>query len=185
MFRNAKPSKKDYRNFKIKTVVGADDFKSMQEVVFRRYKRLINENKPLPQLVIIDGGKGQLNAAIKSLEKLKLNKKITIISIAKRLEEIYFPGDSTPLYLDKRSESLKLIQRLRDEAHRFSVTHHRKIRRKNIFGTTLNKIDGIGDKTVEILISHFGSVKKVMSAKKEDLIKLVGKSKANKILKNV
>ena len=167
VFKNARPSKKDYRHFNIKTVVGPDDYASMEEVVYRRYKRLLDEEQPLPELIVVDGGKGQLSSAVKSLDKLKLRGKIAIIGIAKRLEEIYFPGDSVPLYLDKRSESLKLIQQLRDEAHRFGIMHHRKQRGKDSLGTSLDKIEGIGPKTVELLITHFGSVKKVMEAKKE------------------
>ena len=178
VFKNAKPSKKDYRHFNIKTVEGPDDFASMEEVVYRRYKRLLLEEKDLPQLIVIDGGKGQLSSAVKSLGKLNLIGKLSIIGIAKRLEEIYFPGDSVPLYLDKRSESLKLIQQLRDEAHRFGITHHSKQRSRDSLGTSLDNIRGIGPKTVELLISHFGSVKKVKTAKKEDLVKLIGKSKA-------
>ncbi len=184
VFKNARPSKKDYRHFNIKTVVGPDDFASMEEVVYRRYKRLLEEEKELPQLIVIDGGKGQLSSAVKSLDKLKLRGKVAIIGIAKRLEEIYFPGDSVPLYLDKRSESLKLIQQLRDEAHRFGITHHRKQRGKDSLGTSLDKIEGIGPKTVELLISHFGSVKKVMEAKKVELIQLIGKDKTQKVLAN-
>ncbi|MDA9808491.1 excinuclease ABC subunit UvrC [Flavobacteriales bacterium] len=181
VFKNARPRKKDYRHYNIKTVVGPDDFASMEEVVYRRYKRLLEEEEPLPELIVVDGGKGQLSSAVKSLDKLKLRGKIAIIGIAKRLEEIYFPGDSVPLYLDKRSESLKLIQQLRDEAHRFGIMHHRKQRGKDSLGTSLDKIDGIGPKTVELLISHFGSVKKVMEAKKEELEKLIGKAKSKKI----
>ena len=181
VFKNARPSKKEYRHFNIKTVVGPDDFASMEEVVYRRYKRLLDEQQTLPELIVVDGGKGQLSSAVKSLDKLKLRGKVAIIGIAKRLEEIYFPGDSVPLYLDKRSESLKLIQQLRDEAHRFGITHHRKQRGKDTLGTSLDKIDGIGPKTVELLISHFGSVKKVMEAKKEELEKLIGKAKSKKI----
>jgi excinuclease ABC subunit C len=182
VFKNAKPSKKDYRHFNIKTVKGSDDYASMEEVVFRRYKRLLDEEKKLPELIVIDGGKGQLSSAVKSLEKLNLRGKITIIGVAKRLEEIYFPGDSVPLYLDKRSESLKLIQQLRDEAHRFGIAHHRKQRSKDSLSTSLDNIKGIGPKTVELLMSHFGSVKKVKQAKKEQLIELIGKSKVDKIL---
>ena len=178
VFKNANPSRKDYRHFNIKTVEGPDDFASMEEVVYRRYKRLLVEKKDLPQLIVIDGGKGQLSSAVKSLGKLNLINKISIIGIAKRLEEIYFSGDSVPLYLDKRSESLKLIQRLRDEAHRFSITHHRKQRNKDGLGTSLDHIRGIGPKTMELLISHFGSVKKVKNAKKEELVSLIGKNKA-------
>ena len=182
VFKNAKPSKKDYRNFNIKTVVGPDDFKSMEEVVYRRYKRLLEEKESLPQLIVIDGGKGQLSSAAKSLDKLGLIGKIEIIGIAKKLEEIFFLGDPIPIYLDKRSESLKLIQQLRNEAHRFGITHHRNKRSKNTFTTSLNEIEGLGEKTIEKLISHFGSVKKIKEAKKEELISLVGESKYHKIL---
>jgi excinuclease ABC subunit C len=142
----------------------------------------LEEEQSLPELIVIDGGKGQLSSAVKSLDKLNLRGKISIIGIAKRLEEIYFPGDSIPLYLDKRSESLRLIQQLRDEAHRFGITHHRKQRNKDSLGTSLDVIEGVGPKTVELLISHFGSVKQIMKAKKEELVKLIGKSKADKIL---
>ena len=182
VFKNAKPSRKDYRNFNIKTVVGPDDFKSMEEVVYRRYKRLLEEKESLPQLIVIDGGKGQLSSAAKSLDKLGLIGKIEIIGIAKKLEEIFFFGDPIPIYLDKRSESLKLIQQLRNEAHRFGITHHRNKRSKNTFTTSLNEIEGLGEKTIEKLISHFGSVKKIKEAKKEELISLVGESKYHKIL---
>ena len=181
VFKNGRSSKKDYRHFNIKTVKGPDDFASMEEVVYRRYKRLIEEGCNLPQLIIIDGGKGQLNSSVRSLEKLGLRGKISIIGIAKKLEEIYFPSDSVPLYLDKRSESLRLIQRLRNEAHRFGVSRHRKKRSDGNLGTSLDKIKGIGPKTVELLISHFGSIKKIRSSKKEALVKLVGKAKAEKI----
>ncbi|MBT4477886.1 MAG: excinuclease ABC subunit UvrC [Flavobacteriales bacterium] len=182
VFKNGKPSKKDYRHFNIKTVVGPDDFKSMEEVVYRRYKRLLEEKKDLPQLIIVDGGKGQLSSAAKSLEKLGLIGKIKIIGIAKKLEEIFFLNDPIPLYLDKRSESLKLIQQLRNEAHRFGITHHRKKRSKNTFTTSLDEIEGIGDKTIQTLISHFGSVEKIKTAKKEEIVKLVGESKYQKII---
>jgi excinuclease ABC subunit C len=184
VFKNAKPSKKEYRCFNIKTVSGPDDYTSMEEVVYRRCLRLIDEKKKLPDLIIIDGGKGQLNSAIKSLKKLNILNNIAIIGIAKRLEEIYFPGDSVPLYLDKRSESLKLIQRLRDEAHRFSITKHRNKRSKNALKSSLDKVVGIGPKTMELLISSYGSVKNVRKAKKKDIITLIGTSKANKIFKN-
>lgn len=183
VFKNAKASKKDYRHFNIKTVIGPDDFLSMQEVVFRRYKRLLNEEKKLPNLIVIDGGKGQLNAAVKSLEKLNLTKKIAIISIAKRLEEIYLPGDSLPLYLDKRSESLKLIQQLRDEAHRFSIFHHRNQRSKMSLKTSLDDIPGIGPKTIELLITQFGSIKEILAADKKELEKLIGKNKTNSLFR--
>jgi excinuclease ABC subunit C len=183
VFRNAKPSKKEYRLFNIKTVVGPDDFASMEEVVFRRYSRLLKEEAELPQLIVIDGGKGQLSSAKKSLEKLHLSDKIAIIGIAKRLEEIYFPGDSVPIYLDKRSETLKIIQQLRNEAHRFGINHHRNRRSKESLGTSLDKINGIGPKTIESLIGHFGSVKEIMKANKKELESLIGKRKASLILK--
>ena len=182
VFKNGKPSKKDYRHFNIRTVVGPDDFKSMEEVVYRRYKRLLEEKKDLPQLIIIDGGKGQLSSAAKSLEKLGLLSKIDIIGIAKKLEEIFFFGDSIPLYLDKRSESLKIIQRLRNEAHRFGIKHHRNKRSKNTFTTSLDKIEGIGEKTIQKLLSHFGSVEKIREAKRKDIENLISKSKTATLL---
>ena len=182
VFKNAKPSKKDYRNFNIKTVVGVDDFKSMEEVVYRRYKRLLEDKKNLPQLIIIDGGKGQLSSAAKSLEKLGLIGKIEIIGIAKRLEEIFFLGDPIPIYLDKRSESLKIIQRLRNEAHRFGINHHRNKRSINTFTTSLDDIEGIGEKTIQKLISHFGSIDKIREAKIEEIEKLINKSKTKTLL---
>ena len=182
VFKNGKPSKKDYRHFNIKTVVGPDDFKSMEEVVYRRYKRLLDEKKDLPQLIIIDGGKGQLSSAAKSLEKLGLLSKIDIIGIAKKLEEIFFFGDSIPLYLDKRSESLKIIQRLRNEAHRFGIKHHRNQRSKNTFTTSLDNIEGIGEKTIQKLLSHFGSVDKIREAKRKEIENLISKSKTATLL---
>ena len=183
VFKNGSPSKKDYRHFNIKTVVGPDDYKSMEEVVYRRYKRVLKEQKNLPNLIIVDGGRGQLTSALKSLEKLDLKEKISIIGIAKRLEEIFFPEDPFPLYLDKRSESLRLIQRLRNEAHRFAISHHRKKRKNSALGISLDKIKGIGPKTVQLLIAHFGSVKKVSEAKKQELVMIIGKNKAQKIFK--
>ena len=180
--KNGKPSKKEYRNFNIKTVTGPDDFASMEEVVYRRYKRLLEEEQPLPQLVIIDGGKGQLSSALKSLEKLGLRGKITIVGIAKKLEEIYFPGDSVPIYIDKRSESLKVIQHLRNEAHRFGITHHRNKRSKNALGTELTSIEGIGDRTAEMLIQEFKSVKRVKEASKDEIEKIIGRAKAKVLL---
>ena len=176
-FRNGKPFKKDYRHYNIKTVEGPDDFASMEEVVYRRYKRLLDEEKPLPQLIIVDGGKGQLSSAISSLEKLNLRGKITIIGIAKRLEEIYYPGDSLPLYLDKKSESLKLIQHLRDEAHRFGITHHRKKREKGTIKSVLTEIDGIGYSNAQKLLWKFKSVKNIKKAGLEELQAVIGKSK--------
>ena len=183
VFKNGRPSKKEYRHFNIKTVNGPDDFASMEEVVYRRYRRLVLERKDLPQLIIIDGGKGQLSSAVKSLERLELIGKIAIIGIAKKLEEIYFPGDSVPLYLDKRSETLKVIQQARNEAHRFGIKHHRNQRNKDALNTSLDNIPGIGPKTIQKLISHFGSVKRVMEADEKDLINLVGKEKT-KLLRN-
>ncbi|MFT4659836.1 MAG: excinuclease ABC subunit C [Patiriisocius sp.] len=179
VFRNAKPAKKDYRHFNIKTVVGPDDYASMEEVLYRRYKRLLDEKESLPQLIVIDGGKGQLSAAVKSLEKLNLRGKISIIGIAKRLEEIYFPDDPIPLYIDKRSESLKLIQNLRNEAHRFGITHHRNKRSKAAIGTELTQINGVGQGTADLLLHTFGSVKNVKEATEEQLRKHVGPSKAS------
>lgn len=178
VFKNGKPSKKDYRKFNIKTVVGPDDFASMEEVVHRRYRRLLDEGEPLPQLIVIDGGKGQLGAALTALERLGLRGKITIIGIAKRLEEIYFPGDPYPLYLDKRSETLKIIQQARDEAHRFSLSHHRNRRSKGAYKSELDGIKGIGPETIKTLIRKFGSVKKVKEASMDELIACIGKSKS-------
>lgn len=183
VFKNARPSKSDYRKFKIKTVVGPDDFASMKEVVGRRYKRLLDEEKSLPQLVIIDGGKGQLSSAMESIDELGLRDKIVVIGIAKRLEEIYFPGDSIPLYINKKSESLKLIQQLRNEAHRFAINFHRDLRSKHAFGTGLTDIPGIGKTTAEKLLKHFKSVKRIKEAEKEDVVKLIGKSATEKLLK--
>lgn len=178
VFKNGKPAKKEYRHFNIKTVKGPDDFGSMEEVVFRRYKRLIEENKSLPQLIIVDGGKGQLSSALKSLEKLKLRGTIAIIGIAKKLEEIYFPNDSLPLYIDKKSESLKVIQHLRNEAHRFGIAHHRDKRSKASIQSELITIKGIGEKTQLNLIRRFKSVKRIKEAPIEELEKTIGKSKA-------
>ncbi len=183
VFKNGKPSKKDYRLFNIKTVEGPDDYKSMEEVIFRRYKRVLKENLPMPQLVIVDGGKGQLSSAVKSLKKLNLYGKIAIIGIAKRLEEIYFPNDSTPLYLDKKSNSLRLIQQLRNEAHRFGINYHRRKRISTRINSSLEKIDGIGSKTIEILLKEFGSVKNLMKSNKKDVEKIIGPAKTKKIFK--
>jgi excinuclease ABC subunit C len=179
VFRNAKPSKREYRHFNIKTVIGPDDFSSMEEVVFRRYKRMLDEKQSLPQLVIIDGGKGQLSSAMKSLNKLGLKEKITVIGIAKKLEEIYFPGDSVPLYLDKNSISLKIIQQLRNEAHRFGINFHRQKRSSGFTKSDLDEITGIGEKTKEILLKEYGSVEKIRKIPLEDLQKLVGDKKAS------
>jgi excinuclease ABC subunit C len=181
VFKNAKPSKKDYRHFNIKTVEGPNDFASMEEVVYRRYKRLVEEQQSLPQLVIIDGGKGQLSSAMKSIQKLGLENKITVVGIAKRLEEIFFPGDSIPLYIDKKSESLKLIQHARNESHRFAINFHRDQRSRNFTSTELTQIPGIGDKTAQKLLSHFGSVKKVKEASPTDLLEVVSLSVVKKL----
>jgi len=181
VFKNGKPSKKDYRQFNIKTIVGPDDFGSMEEVVYRRYQRLLSEKQSLPQLIIVDGGKGQLSSAIKSLKKLKLNGKIAIIGIAKKLEEIYFPNDPIPLYLDKRSPSLKIIQQLRNEAHRFGINHHRRKRIKNNLTSSLDEIKGVGPKTIAVLINHFGSIKNLMKSNISDVEKIVGRAKTKKI----
>ena len=178
VFKNTKPSKNEYRHYNIKTVEGPDDYSSMEEIVFRRYFRLKNEKNPLPQLIIIDGGKGQLSSAIKSLKKLNLENKIAIIGIAKKLEEIYFPNDPIPLYLDKKSETLKIIQRLRNEAHRFAIKLHRNKRSKNSLASSLDDIKGIGEKTRTKLIKDLKSFKEIKKASKKELIKSVGKSKA-------
>ena len=174
VFKNAKPSKKDYRHFNVKTVEGPNDFASMEEAVFRRYRRLLDEGQPLPQLIVIDGGKGQLSSALKALEQLQLRGKIAIISIAERLEEIYFPEDSIPLYLDKRSETLRIIQQLRDEAHRFGITFHRQKRSKSAIVSELDGVEGIGAKTKETLLQHFKSVKRIREASEDELVKAVG-----------
>ncbi|WP_350286535.1 excinuclease ABC subunit UvrC [uncultured Croceitalea sp.] len=181
VFKDGKPSKKEYRHFNIKTVTGPDDFASMEEVVFRRYKRLLNEDEPLPQLIVIDGGKGQLSSALKSLDILGLRGKIAIIGIAKRLEEIYFPEDPIPLYLDKKSESLKIIQQLRNEAHRFGITFHRNKRSSAAINSELENIDGIGEKTTEQLLKDFKSVKRIREASIDTLAKSIGMSKAKKV----
>lgn len=181
VFKNAKPSKDDYRKYNIRTVEGPNDFASMEEAVYRRYKRLLDEHEPLPQLVIIDGGKGQLSSSVKALEKLGLAGRMAIIGIAKRLEEIYFPGDSIPIYIDKRSPSLKLIQQLRNEAHRFSLAHHRNRRSKSALKTSLTDIPGVGQKTAEKLLRAFGSVAGVKRASREDLEKIAGKKIAERI----
>jgi len=178
VFKNTKPSKKDYRHFNIKTVVGPDDYASMEEVIYRRYSRLLKENMSLPQLIIIDGGKGQLSAAMKSITMLGLRGKITVIGIAKRLEEIFFPGDSIPLYLDKTSESLKIIQQARDEAHRFGITHYRKKHQKSLVKSQLGDIDGIGPKTETKLLKRFKSVKRLKEADFQEWEKEIGLAKA-------
>lgn len=181
VFKNGKPSKKDYRKFNIKTVEGPDDFASMEEVVFRRYKRVMDEDGDLPQLIIIDGGKGQLSSALKALDKLDIRGKVAIIGIAERLEELFFPGDSIPLYLDKKSETLKVIQRARNEAHRFGLSFHRQKRSKSALGTELQEIKGIGEKTAVELLKVFRSVKKISEAKEHELAEVIGPAKAKLI----
>ncbi len=182
VFKNGKPSKKDYRKFNIKTVEGPDDFASMEEVVYRRYKRMLDEEQPLPQLIIIDGGKGQLSSALKSLEILGLRRKIAIVGIAKRLEELFYPDDPVPLYLDKKSETLKIIQQLRNEAHRFGITFHRNKRSKEALNNQLETIPGIGEKTMITLLKHFKSTKRISNQSFEALAEVVGASRANRII---
>ena len=181
VFRNGRPSKKDYRHFNIKTVEGPDDFASMKEVLTRRYTRLVQEGEELPQLIVVDGGKGQLSAAVEALDAMGLRGTIAVVGIAKRLEEIYFPGDSVPLYIDKTSETLRVIQHLRDEAHRFGITHHRNRRSKGQTVSALDSIKGVGEKTRIALVTHFKSLKKIKEANVEDIAAVVGPSKASVI----
>ncbi len=178
VFIDGKPAKKEYRHFNVKTVVGPDDFATMEEIIFRRYSRVIEEKLPMPQLIVIDGGKGQLSAAVNSLMKLELYGKVTIIGIAKRLEEIYFPGDSIPIYLDKRSETLKVIQQIRDEAHRFGITHHRNKRSRETFKSELSEIKGISDISAQKLLTELKSVKNIKEATLEELSSIIGNAKA-------
>jgi excinuclease ABC subunit C len=182
VFINGKPAKREYRHFNVKTVEGPDDFASMDEIVTRRYKRVLEEQKPLPQLIIIDGGKGQLTAATKALDHLGLRGQISIIGIAKKLEEIYFPEDQVPLYLDKKTESLKLIQQLRDEAHRFGISFHRQKRSSDFVMTELEKIHGIGKETSRKLLTKFKSVRNIMQLTHPDLEKEIGSSRARIII---
>jgi excinuclease ABC subunit C len=183
-FTDGKPDKKEYRHFNIKTVVGANDFASMEEIVGRRYKRILEENRPLPDLIIVDGGKGQLSSATDALKKLNIYGKVPIVGIAKSIEEIYFPEDSIPLHISKKSLSLKLIQRIRDEAHRFAISFHRLKRSKKTFNSELD-IKGLGDSTKQKLLKHFKSVSKIKSAEMEELVKLIGKSKAEILVKQI
>jgi excinuclease ABC subunit C len=178
VFIDGKPAKKEYRHYNVKTVEGPDDFATMEEVIFRRYSRVLEEKLPLPQLIVIDGGKGQLSAAVNSLKKLDLFGKIAIIGIAKRLEEIYFPEDPIPLYLDKRSETLKVIQHIRDEAHRFGITHHRNKRSRETFKSELSQIKGISDKTAQKLLIELRSMQSIKEATLEQLSEVVGPAKA-------
>ena len=177
VFTNGKPDKKEYRHFNIKTVEGPNDFASMEEVIYRRYKRVIDENQPLPQLIVVDGGKGQLSSAMESIDKLGLHGKVAVIGIAKKLEEIYYPGDSLPLYIDKKSETLRIIQQLRDEAHRFGITHHRKRREKGTIKTELTEIAGVGESTSTLLLQKFRSVKGIKGTSLADLQKVAGLAK--------
>jgi excinuclease ABC subunit C len=177
VFTNGKPDKKEYRHFNIKTVEGPNDFASMEEVIYRRYKRVLEENQPLPQLIIVDGGKGQLSSAMESIEKLGLRGKLAIIGIAKKLEEIYYPGDTLPLYIDKKSETLRVIQQLRDEAHRFGITHHRKRREKGTIKTELTEIAGVGESTSTLLLRKFRSVKGIKEATLAEIQKVAGLAK--------
>lgn len=181
-FLNGKPAVKEYRHYHIKTVEGPNDFASMTEVVGRRYKRLLDEEKPLPKLIVIDGGKGQLSSAVEALKKLEIYGKVPIIGIAKRLEEIYFPGDQYPVHIDKKSESLRLLQRIRDEAHRFAITFHRNVRSKKAFGSQLTEVEGIGKQTAERLLKHFKSVKKIKEASEEEIGSIIGQAKAQKLM---
>jgi excinuclease ABC subunit C len=181
VFKNGKPSKSDYRHFNIKTVEGPNDFASMIEVLTRRYTRLLQENSPLPDLVVVDGGKGQLSSAVEAFRAVGIYGKVPVIGIAKRLEELYYPNDSLPLYLDKKSETLKVIQQMRDEAHRFGITHHRNRRSKGFTVTSLTEIDGVGEKTSQMLLSAFKSVKKIKEASEEDLGKILGAKLAKSV----
>lgn len=185
VFRNGKPAKRDYRHFNIRTVEGPDDFASMKEVLTRRYTRLMQEGQELPQLIVVDGGKGQLSAAVEALDEIGLRGKIAVVGIAKRLEEIYFPGDSVPLYIDKNSETLRVVQQLRDEAHRFGITHHRNRRSKSALVGELDVIRGIGEKTAEALLKHFKSVKRLREAGIEEIAAVVGPAKAKIIVQGL
>ena len=181
VFRDGKPSKRDYRHFNIRTVTGPDDFASMKEVLTRRYTRLMQEGEELPQLVVVDGGKGQLSAAVEAFDAMGIRGKVALVGIAKRLEEIYFPGDSIPLYIDKNSETLRVVQHLRDEAHRFGITHHRNRRSKSQITSALDDIKGIGTKSAEALLTHFKSVKRLTEADIDEIAAVVGPAKASLI----
>jgi excinuclease ABC subunit C len=181
VFKNGKPAKKDYRHFNVKTVNGPDDFATMREIVFRRYKRMLKEKQSLPQLIIIDGGKGQLSAALDALEELNLRGKVAIVGIAKKLEEIFFPGDQFPIYIDKRSESLKVIQFMRNEAHRFGISHHRNKRSSEAIKSELDVLNGIGEKTKEVLFKEFKTIKNMRSKSLEELVIIIGKTKGIKL----
>ena len=184
VFKNAKPSKKDYRHFNVKTVIGPNDFATMKEVVFRRYKRMLDEHETLPNLIVIDGGKGQLSSAVESLKELGIYGKIPVLGIAKRLEELFYPEDELPLYIDKKSETLKIIQQIRDEAHRFGITHHRNKRSKGTLASELSAINGVGEETIKLLLKELKSVKKIKEASIEKLTEIVGQAKAKVIAKH-
>ncbi|MCK5370108.1 MAG: excinuclease ABC subunit C, partial [Cyclobacteriaceae bacterium] len=181
-FKNGKPAKKEYRKYNIKSVTGPNDFASMEEIVFRRYKRLLDEDTPLPDLVVVDGGKGQLSSSVLALKKLGVYGSLPIIGIAKRLEEVYFPNDEFPIHINKKSESLKLLQQIRNEAHRFAITFHRSKRSKSAINSELSQIEGIGDKTAEKLLKHFKSVKKLKAAEHAEIEKIIGKAKAGIVI---
>ena len=178
VFRNGRPSKKEYRHFNIKTVQGPDDFASMKEVVYRRYKRMLDQKEKLPQLIVVDGGKGQLSSALESIDRLGIRGKVAVVGIAKRLEEVFYPGDTVPLYVDKASETLKILQHARNEAHRFGINHHRNKRSKSALQTELTDIPGIGETTALQLLKRFTSVKRIKEARLEDLTAEIGPSKA-------
>jgi excinuclease ABC subunit C len=182
VFKNGKPAKNEYRHFNVRTVEGPDDFATMKEAIGRRYSRLVEEGKSLPQLIVVDGGKGQLSAAVEALKSMGLYGKMTIVGIAKRLEEIYYPGDPLPMYIDKKSETLKVIQHMRDEAHRFGITHHRSRRDKGTLRTALTEVPGVGDETARVLLKHFKSVTRVKEASVETLSGVVGVAKAKIIV---
>jgi excinuclease ABC subunit C len=182
VFKNGKPAKRDYRHFHVKTVIGPDDFASMKEIVNRRYKRMIDENESLPQLIVIDGGKGQLSHALEALKELELETKVTIVGIAKKLEEIYFKDDPIPMYIDKKSPALKLIQQMRDEAHRFGLSFHRQIRSKSMIQSSLTDIDGIGKTTINKLLQHYKSIANMRLATSAELTELIGRKRSDILL---
>ena len=185
VFKNAKPSKKDYRLYKINDISGPDDFTSMEKVVYRRLKRLVKEKNSLPDLIIVDGGKGQLSSGLKCLVKLRLENKVAIIGIAKKLEEIFIPGDKLPLYINKTSETLKLIQQLRNEAHRFAINFHRKKRSKHALESQIDNLTGVGPKTRELLLNKFQSFNRIQRASEKDLIELLGKVRGKSLFKQL
>jgi excinuclease ABC subunit C len=182
VFKNGKPAKKDYRHFHVKTVIGPDDFASMREIIYRRYKRMIDDHEELPSLIVVDGGKGQLSHAIEALDELGISDKVPIVGIAKRLEEIYFKNDPIPLYIDKKSPALKLIQQMRDEAHRFGLAFHRDTRSKGMIKSSLDSIEGLGKSSIEKLLKEFKSLSNIQAAPREDIEKIIGKNRTNILL---